>query len=73
MSQLVFLVLSQLDFKKAGFHSLCATIRTGQESRCLPYAGFVGALFGKVSIRLILKAVIEIKEQPRTKILNLWK
>ena len=52
MSQLVFLVLSQLDFKKAGFHSICATIQTRQESRCLPYAGFVGALFGKVSIRL---------------------
>ena len=26
--------------KKAGFHSIGATIRTRRESRCLPYAGF---------------------------------
>ena len=26
--------------QKAVFHSIGATIRTGQERRCLPYAGF---------------------------------
>ena len=26
--------------KKAGFHNICATIRTHRESWCLPYAAF---------------------------------
>ena len=26
--------------KKSGFHSIGATFRTRQESRCLPYTGF---------------------------------
>ena len=31
--------------KKAGFHSIGATIRTRQESRCLPYTGFFSSVF----------------------------
>ena len=30
----------QKSVKKAGFHGAGATIRTRQESRCFPYAGF---------------------------------
>ena len=35
---------------KVGCHSVGATIRTRQESQCLPYAGFFNKLYGEKSL-----------------------
>ena len=56
------MLISAEKCQKAGFNSVCATIRTRRENRCIPYARFFLYYFLDRIIQLI-RNILEVESQ----------